>query len=55
MPGSPLLDLGALEHLPPDLADLDEDGDVDEPTPVDLDELERVVGAAPELGPLEIP
>jgi hypothetical protein len=55
MPGSPLEDLGSLDHLPPDLADLDEDGDVDEPTPLDLDELERVVGAAPELGPLEIP
>jgi hypothetical protein len=55
MPGSPLQDLGVVEHLPPDLADLDEDGDVDEPTPLDLDDLERVVGAAPELGPLEIP
>lgn len=55
MPGSPLHELGALEQLPADLADLDDDGDVDEPTPVDLDGFARVVGAAPELGPFEIP
>jgi hypothetical protein len=55
MPDSPLHELGALDHLPPDLADLDEDGDLGEPTPLDLDDLERVVGSAPELGPLEIP
>jgi hypothetical protein len=55
MPGSALLDLGVADHLPADLADIDDDGDVDEPTPLDLDLLERVVGAAPELGPLEIP
>jgi hypothetical protein len=55
LPESPLHELGDLDHLPPDLADLDEDGDLDEPTPLDLDNLERVVGAAPELGPLEIP
>jgi hypothetical protein len=55
LPASPLLDLGLADHLPPDLADLDNDGDFDEPTPLDLDMLDRVVGAAPELGPLEIP
>ena len=29
--------------------------DPDEPTPLDFDKLERVVGGAPEIGPLEIP
>jgi hypothetical protein len=55
MPGSALLDLGLAEHLPPDLADLDEDGDLDEPTPLDFDNLARVVGTAPDIGPLEMP
>jgi hypothetical protein len=55
MPASPLLDVGLVDHLPPDLADLDEDGDLDEPTPLDLDKLQRVVDGAPDIGPLELP
>ncbi len=54
-PGSALVDAGDDGLLPPDLADLDGDGDVDEPTPLDLDELPRIAGAAVDLGALEQP
>ncbi len=54
-PGSALIDAGDDGLLPPDLADLDGDGDVDEPTPLDLDELPRIAGAAVDLGALERP
>ena len=54
-PGSTLVDAGDDGLIPPDLADLDDDGDVDEPTPLDLDALPRIAGAAVDLGALEQP
>ena len=42
-PDSPCIDAGDNDAVPPDVADLDEDGDVDEPIPVDLDGLPRFV------------
>lgn len=41
--GSPAIDAGLNFALPPDLADLDQDGDLEEPLPVDADGLARVV------------
>jgi hypothetical protein len=37
MPGSPAIDAGANDAIPPDTADLDGDGNTNEPTPLDLD------------------
>lgn len=47
------IDLGVLEVLPPDLADLDGDGDVVEPVPLDLFGAPRVSGATVDVGPAE--
>ncbi|MFO0828265.1 MAG: hypothetical protein U0572_08955 [Phycisphaerales bacterium] len=41
---SPAIDSGSSALLPPDLLDLDGDGNVLEPLPLDLDDLPRVVG-----------
>lgn len=51
--GSVLIDLGDDELLPPDVLDLDDDGDVDERLPFDLGGGPRVVGASVDLGPYE--
>ena len=40
---SPCIDAGDNEAVPPDSADLDDDGDTDEPTPFDLDGYARIV------------
>ena len=42
-PGSPCIDAGDNEAVPPDSADLDDDGDTDEPIPFDLDGNPRFV------------
>ncbi|MFQ5807169.1 MAG: hypothetical protein ACE5I3_12040, partial [Phycisphaerae bacterium] len=41
--GSPCIDAGDNDAVPPDIADLDGDGDVDEPIPFDLDGNPRFV------------
>ena len=43
--GSPAIDAGANAALPPDVLDLNEDGDLDELLPIDLDGLPRFVDA----------
>jgi predicted outer membrane repeat protein len=50
---SPCIDTGDSALLPPDAFDLDEDGDTDEPLPIDLDGLPRVVGANVDMGAFE--
>ena len=50
---SPGLDAGNAAHLPPDVADLDEDGDTTEALPVDLSLAPRVQEAALDLGAYE--
>ncbi|MEO1074794.1 MAG: T9SS type A sorting domain-containing protein [Bacteroidota bacterium] len=51
--GSPALDAGDADALPPDTYDLDGDGDTAEPLPLDVLRLPRVSGAAPDLGAYE--
>lgn len=51
--GSPAIDFGLSSLLPPDTADLDEDGNITEPLPLDLDDTPRVEGASVDLGPYE--
>ena len=51
--GSPALDAGSAALLPADDLDLDGDGDVSEPLPVDFAGDDRVDGAAPDLGVYE--
>lgn len=51
--GSPVVDAGDSSALPSDLADLDGDGDTDEPIPVDLDGAQRVFGASVDMGAFE--
>jgi parallel beta-helix repeat protein len=43
MPGSPAIDAGRNAAVPPDVGDLDNDGDTAEPTPLDLDGNPRFV------------
>jgi hypothetical protein len=52
-PNSPCIDSGDATLLPPDEFDLDDDGDVTEPLPVDLDFVPRVVGANLDMGAFE--
>ncbi|MFO7562202.1 MAG: choice-of-anchor Q domain-containing protein [Enhygromyxa sp.] len=54
-PGSPLIDVGDASALPLDVADLDLDRVLDEPIPLDLDGLPRVVGEGIDLGAYELP
>ena len=50
--GSAAIDAGALP-LPADLLDVDDDGDTAEPLPLDLAGVDRLQGAAPDLGAFE--
>lgn len=52
--GSPCLDAGLNEALPDDVADLDDDGDMYEPIPHDLDGNPRIVGDNVDMGAFEI-
>jgi len=52
-PGSPCIDAGSSGLLPPDEADLDGDGDTNEPLPLDLGNAARVVGGDVDAGPFE--
>jgi hypothetical protein len=54
-PASPAADAGDDAALPADAADLDDDGDLGEATPLDLDESPRIVGGAVDLGAFERP
>ena len=49
------VDAAAAALLPPDIFDLNEDTDTDEPLPLDLADLDRLVGAALDLGAFERP
>ncbi len=51
--GSPALDAGLAALLPPDVWDLDGDGDTAEPLPVDLGGGPRVLGGGVDLGAYE--
>ncbi len=50
---SPCRDAAAYAAISPDLADLDNDGDVSEPIPLDLGEQARVYGGGLDMGALE--
>lgn len=51
--GSPCVDAGSDAALPPDVLDLDGDGDTAEPLPVDLDRNPRVAGGSVDMGAYE--
>ncbi|MFC1761318.1 IPT/TIG domain-containing protein [Planctomycetota bacterium] len=52
-PASPCIDAGSNALLPPDVADLDQDADVDEPLPYDVAGLPRRMGSAVDMGASE--
>jgi predicted outer membrane repeat protein len=51
---SPALNVAAAGYLPADATDLDNDGDVAEPIPVDLDEEARMYGTGLDMGAVEL-
>jgi predicted outer membrane repeat protein len=51
--GSPCIESGDNESVPPDTYDLDEDGDVNEPHPYDLSRRPRIAGTNVEIGAYE--
>ena len=53
IPGSPCIDTGNTDALPPDNADLDDDGDTTEPIPFDLDDNPRVSNGIVDMGAYE--
>lgn len=67
LPGSPCRDAGDASEFPPDFDDLDQDGDIDEPMPIDLSGRARIAddscqadtgvpdsgGAVIDIGPYE--
>ena len=53
LPGSPALDGGVNSHIPPDYADLDNDGDTTEPVPYDQRGYPRIAGSAVDIGAVE--
>jgi len=53
LPGSPLIDAGDSVALPPDLADLDHDGDLTEPLPLDQRGFPRIADTAVDIGAAE--
>ena len=50
---SPALDAGSAALLPPDRLDIDQDGDTQEPLPLDPADAPRVAGGTPDLGAFE--
>ena len=50
---SPCIDGGDNNSLPPDIADLDSDGNTTEPTPFDLDSNPRIMDGIVDMGALE--
>ena len=52
-PGSPCRNAGDNSALPPDMADLDKDGDLNEPIPFDLDGRPRIQNGVVDLGAYE--
>ncbi len=55
LPDSPVVDAGDASALPMDRADLDGDGDIAEPLPLDLDDNARVSAADIDMGAYESP
>ena len=53
-PDSPCIDAGSNALLPPDLTDLDGDGDVTEPTPLDYAGNPRITGGIVDMGAYEM-
>jgi hypothetical protein len=51
--GSPCIDTGSTDALPADTADLDDDSDVLEDIPFDLDGNDRVVDGGVDMGAYE--
>lgn len=54
-PDSPCVDMGNTALLPPDADDLDGDGNVSEPLPLDLANNARLVGGTVDMGAFEVP
>ncbi len=52
-PGSPCIDTGNAAALPPDSLDLDGDGDMEEPLPIDLDGHARMLCDGADMGAYE--
>lgn len=53
--GSPCIDAGDAAALPADALDVDSNGNMDEPIPLDLDNMPRIIGGGVDMGPYEGP